>query len=49
MIMARYIYKYKVSKIPFPYSVTHFCLKNNFIPKINDTKITPTLIFKDED
>ena len=46
MIMARYIYKYKVSEIPFHIS-NPLLFKNNFIPKINDTKITQP-IFKDE-
>ena len=43
MIMARYIYKYKVSEIPFHFS-NPFLFENNFIPKINDTKVTQTLI-----
>ena len=43
MIMARYIYKYQVSKIPIHFS-NPFLFENNFIPKINDTKITQTLI-----
>ena len=46
MIMARYIYKYKVSEIPFHIS-NPLLFKNNFIPKINDTKITQPM-FKDE-
>ena len=46
MIMSRYIYKYKVSEIPFHIS-NPLLFKNNFIPKINDTKITQP-IFKDE-
>ena len=46
MIMGRYIYKYKVSEIPFHIS-NPLLFKNNFIPKINDTKITQP-IFKDE-
>lgn len=46
MIMARYIYNYKVSEIPFHIS-NPLLFKNNFIPKINDTKITQPL-FKDE-
>ena len=43
MIMARYIYKYKVSDIPIHFS-NPFLFDNNFIPKINDTKVTQTLI-----
>jgi KaiC/GvpD/RAD55 family RecA-like ATPase len=43
MIMARYIYKYKVSEIPIHFS-NPFLFENNFIPKINDTKVTQTLI-----
>ena len=46
MIMARYIYKYKVSEIPFHIS-NPLLFKNNFIPKINDTKITQPM-FNDE-
>ena len=46
MIMARYIYKYKVSELPFRIS-NPLLFKNNFIPKINDTKITQPM-FKDE-
>ena len=46
MIMATYIYKYKVSEIPFHIS-NPLLFKNNFIPKINDTKITQPM-FKDE-
>ncbi len=43
MIMARYIYKYQVSEIPIHFS-NPFLFDNNFIPKINDTKVTQTLI-----
>ena len=43
MIMARYIYKYQVSKIPIHFS-NPLLFDNNFIPKINDTKVTQTLI-----
>ena len=43
MIMARYIYKYQVTKIPIHFS-NPLLFDNNFIPKINDTKVTQTLI-----
>ena len=43
MIMGRYIYKYKVSEIPLHFS-NPLLFDNNYIPKINDPKVTQSLI-----
>jgi len=43
MIMGRYAYKYQVSKIPLHFS-NPLIFENNYIPKINDTKVTQHLI-----